>query len=159
MSLYSYFDCIRQAKFQSIVQGLVALVYCGQHNCVILLSRAPVAQRIEHWPPESGAGVRVAPGAPFENPSLSSLPGRSAAVARLVWDQEAVSSNLTAPTIFKQRQTAGNMSSGRANWYYEHPPACTCAKCNEQRLQRINSDNSFVAKIKKRLWPFGNKRK
>ena len=38
---------------------------CGVFGCVLSFTQAPVAQRIEHWPPESGAGVRVAPGAPF----------------------------------------------------------------------------------------------
>ena len=24
---------------------------------------------------------------------------------------------------------------GRSNWYYDHPPACNCAKCTAERTQ------------------------
>ena len=78
---------------------------CGVFGGVLSLTGAPVAQRIERWPPEPGAGVRVAPGAPsiatgskleWQGEQFS---GRGAVVARMVWDHEVVSSNLTAPTI------------------------------------------------------------
>ena len=25
----------------------------------------------------------------------------------------------------------------RSNWYYDHPPACTCAHCNESRRRKL----------------------
>jgi hypothetical protein len=28
---------------------------------------------------------------------------------------------------------------GRANWHYDHPPACTCADCARERLRKPRS--------------------
>ena len=25
---------------------------------------------------------------------------------------------------------------GRANWHYDHPPACTCVECSEKRIKK-----------------------
>ncbi len=41
----------------------------GAVHCYIEVP-APVAQRIEHWPPKPGAAVRVRPGAPLLNGAL-----------------------------------------------------------------------------------------
>lgn len=42
--------------------------------------------------------------------------------------------------------------TGRANWYYNHPPTCTCVDCNERRLGR-KKDKGKSSWLKK-LWPF-----
>ena len=28
---------------------------------------------------------------------------------------------------------------GRANWHYDHPPACTCVECSQKRIRKNNS--------------------
>lgn len=28
---------------------------------------------------------------------------------------------------------------GRANWHYDHPPACTCVACSEKRIKKNRS--------------------
>ena len=50
------------------------------------------------------------------------------------------------------------MGGGRPNWYYDHPPACTCATCNEQRMARIKKDG-LATRLKRAMWPFGKGRK
>ena len=46
---------------------------------------------------------------------------------------------------------------GRSNWYYDHPPACTCARCAADR-SRPEPRNPFSAlrprgeSWLKRLW-------
>ena len=50
------------------------------------------------------------------------------------------------------------MGAGRPNWYYDHPPACTCAQCNMQRINR----KTIGEKVKgwfRGLWPFGKGKK
>ena len=49
---------------------------------------------------------------------------------------------------------------GRSNWYYDHPPACTCAKCVAERIQpeernplsRLISSKPDRGNWLKRLW-------
>ncbi len=86
----------------------------------------------------------------FESPQghhpLRINSGRSAAVARLVWDQEVASSILAAPTI--KLIEGMYMPSDRPNWYYDHPPTCTCVSCTDVRLNKDRGDG-WLAKIKK----------
>ena len=50
------------------------------------------------------------------------------------------------------------MGSGRPNWYYDHPPACTCAQCNAQRINRKNTGQKITGWFRG-LWPFGKNKK
>ena len=45
---------------------------------------------------------------------------------------------------------------GRSNWHYDHPPACTCVKCVEER-QKDGSGGIF--QIIKRLISFKKSRR
>ena len=50
------------------------------------------------------------------------------------------------------------MGSGRPNWYYNHPPACTCAQCNTRRINR-KSMGQKIQDFLQGLWPFGKRNK
>ena len=48
--------------------------------------------------------------------------------------------------------------TGRPEWYYDHPPACTCQGCQDRRLGRERGKQGFLSRLKKALNPFGKHR-
>ena len=51
------------------------------------------------------------------------------------------------------------MGANRPNWYYDHPPACTCANCNSLRLNRKSTGQKIKLWLKRIAWPFGRRGK
>lgn len=48
--------------------------------------------------------------------------------------------------------------TGRPEWYYDHPPACTCQSCQDRRLGRARGKEGLLARVMKVLNPFGKRR-
>jgi len=42
----------------------------------------------------------------------------------------------------------------RSNWHYDHPPACTCVGCNENRLNKKDGFFNRLIAIFKQFFKF-----